>query len=41
MKVKLFRRGKFVGLVNADFHKNKGPVEDLFWQDLELPDLFV
>ena len=38
-KIKLFRRGKLVGLVNKNFHKEKID-EELIWRDLELPKLF-
>ncbi len=38
-KIKLFRRGKLVGLVNKDFHQRELR-EGLIWKDLELPKLF-
>jgi len=38
-KIKLFRRGKLVGLVNKNFHKEEID-ENLIWHDLELPSLF-
>ncbi len=37
MKVKLFRRGRLVGIVRPNFHNQK---QDSVWQKLELPELY-
>lgn len=38
MKVKLFRKGRFVGIVSPNFH-NLEEKEDLIWEKLDLPSL--
>ena len=35
-KIKLFRNGRFVGLVNQDFHYEQERKVDAFWEKIEL-----
>ena len=38
-KAKLFRRGKYVGLVNYNFHDVEEDVQPSVWSELELPQI--
>ena len=37
-KIKLFRRGKLVGLVNRDFHREEK--EKMVWEEFKLTSLY-
>ncbi len=38
-RVKLFRRGRYVGLVKPTFHQLEVPETNPIWEELELPHL--
>lgn len=38
-KIKLFRKGRFVGLVKEDFHHNKSQEEVSVWKEIGLNQL--